>query len=93
MAQLATTLTPYLAEILALERLSYASLWKHLKVGPEKGKPLAWSTNTLEFRYDPATDCFTIWVSFADPAESECESTLRTADLVRELEKHTRGAP
>lgn len=66
-------------------------LWKHLRIGPERGVARERQTNTLTFKFDPKQDTFTVFVNFLDGTDPG--SVLKTDDLKKSLVKYTRGTP
>jgi hypothetical protein len=88
MAALSTQVTPLIAQQMADRSYSYQFLWKHLRKGPENGRPLKWTSNSLGFEYEPADDTFTVYVTWSD----EEEVRLKTSDFLLELARNARGA-
>lgn len=53
-----------IAGILKSERLSWDDFWPEIQGAMVLGKRLVWSSNCIDFRYDPAKDEIEVAVSF-----------------------------
>ena len=84
-----TSLPAVLGAYLADLRLSWYAVWKPLRKAKQEGRAVEVRHQIMIFGYDPKTELFEVATEFG-----EIENAfLNEQNFIREVGKHTRGAP